>query len=200
MSQDYAQDCAHPSNHWFITWVQLTASLLVISGWVSVKCPRRTGHVSFILLLGWISQLLGSLVADLELAKLCVLQLYIELSASCKANVFMGWGEVVLRKILAGTTGVWAKPSAGRCQEQLPLWVQLKTQYLRAVGTVWCDWYGTGITADQDNFPVLLTTSISTKTNQNPSIKLPSTSAGIENGARAMLLDLLFLMFVFLKN
>ncbi|RMC12011.1 hypothetical protein DUI87_11144 [Hirundo rustica rustica] len=62
--------------------------------------------------------------------------LYTELSAPCKANVFMARGEVDLRKIMAGTTGDRAKPSPGRCQEQLPLQVQLKTQYLRAVGTI----------------------------------------------------------------
>lgn len=85
-------------------------------------------------------------------------------------EVLPRWDEVDLGKIMAGTTGDWDKPSLGRCQEQLLLWVQLKTHYLRAVGTIWWDWYGTGITADQDNFLVLLTTSISTKTNQNPSM------------------------------
>lgn len=138
--------------------------------WGECEVSQENWTFVFYPVLGWISQLLGSLVADLELAKVCLLQLYIELSASCKANVFMGWGEVALRKIMAGTTGHWAKPSAGSCQEHLPLQVQLQTQYLRAVGTVWWDWYGTGIIADQDNFPVLLTTSISTKTNQNPSV------------------------------
>lgn len=35
MSQDYAQDCAHPSNPWFIAWVQLTASCWsYLAGWV----------------------------------------------------------------------------------------------------------------------------------------------------------------------
>lgn len=34
-----------------------------------------------------------------------LLQLYLELSASCNAHVLMAHGEVDLRKILAGTTG-----------------------------------------------------------------------------------------------
>lgn len=59
-----------------------------------------------------------------------VLQLCMELSASCKANAFKAWGEVDLRKIMAGDHRGLSQ-ALGDAKSSFFFEVQLKTQYLK---------------------------------------------------------------------